>query len=256
MAGKPTVRELRASYTPEKAASDRGFSLWVAYAARPMSFPLTWLFVRAGMSANQVTWLGTVMALAGCALLALGGYAAQVAGAALVVLWSVLDTVDGNLARYYRSAGRRGEFMDALSGYLIVVALFTAVGIGAFLHPDRGIEWAEALGLDRQPVREAVLFLGAWAALIAQTSVMVSGRYRTLFGDSYQRLLPSKNARGRAVALAVFLKSLAGYGAMAPAVLVGAVAGLGSLVVVYYAAFGTAGLLLVATTTALRAPRG
>ena len=43
---------------------------------------------------------------------------------------------------------------------------------------------------------------------------------------------------------------------MAPAVLAGAIAGVGSLVVVYYAAFGTAGFLLVTAAKALRAPRG
>lgn len=254
--GRPTVAELRSSYTPQKRASDRAFSLWVAFAARPVSFHLTWLFVRLGLSANQVTWLGAVVALAGCGLLAAGGYAAQIAGAALVVAWSVLDTVDGNLARHYGTAGKRGELMDALVGYIVVVALFSALGVGAFLRPDRGVEWMADLGLDPRSAREAALFLGVWAALMAQTSVMVSSRYRALYGQSYQRLLPTSNLRGRAVALAVLLKSLAGYGAMAPAVLVGAVAGVGSLVAVYYAAFGTVGLVLVTATTALRSPKG
>ena len=158
MANKPTIAELRATYSPEKRQSDRSFSLWVALVARPISFYLTWALIRADVRATPVTLFGAVIAFVGCVFLALGGYPSQVLGALLIALWSVLDTVDGNLARYYGSAGKRGEFMDALAGYLVVAALFCSLGIGAFASPDRGVEWAaSSLGLGDRAAREAFL---------------------------------------------------------------------------------------------------
>ncbi len=256
MANRPTIAELRATYSPEKRQSDRSFSLWVAFVARPISFYITWVFIRADVRATPVTWFGAGIALAGCVFLALGGYLFQVAGALLIALWSVLDTVYGNLARYYGSAGKRGEFMDALVGYLVVAALFCSLGIGAFVSPDRGVEWAAgSLGLGDRAAREVFLYLGVWSALMVQLAIPISSRYRSLFGESFRQRLPRRNLLGRAFSLALLLRSATGYGAMAPFVLAGAIAGIESAVILYYAAFGTAGMLLVATTTALRAPR-
>ena len=64
-----TMKEILASYTPEKRAST---SLWAKLFSRPLSFPVTYLLIILGFSANAVSILSIFVSLAACLLLMLG----------------------------------------------------------------------------------------------------------------------------------------------------------------------------------------
>lgn len=128
---KVSVDQIRSSYRPAEKAEDD--SLWlVRHVVRPISFYLSWIFVRLDMSANAVTTLSLVIGLIGCYLLALGP-GPDLVGCMLLLVWLVLDHVDGNLARFYRTQSKFGDFLDTTSCYTLLAAFPLCAGIGAHI---------------------------------------------------------------------------------------------------------------------------
>lgn len=122
------MKEILASYTPEKRAST---SLWAKLFSRPLSFPVTYLFIFLGFSANAVSILSIFVSLAACLLLMLGPPFFW-AGIGLFLFWDVLDCTDGNIARVKKSASAAGEYLDAVSGYTAPAFIYLAVGVAAY----------------------------------------------------------------------------------------------------------------------------
>ena len=174
-----TTRALWEDYRRhDKVAEDR-HEIWTFYVARPLSFPLTALCLRLGISANQATALSVPLYLAGALLLALGSWPAAVVGALLVNAWLVVDCVDGNIARYLRTASPFGGFVDAVSGYVVLGTLCFAAGIGAFLEPSHTVA-GRALGASREALA-LVLVAGAWASLCALWIRLVFQKWSNTF---------------------------------------------------------------------------
>ena len=66
---------------------------------RHVSLPITWLLMRTRALPNHVTLCALACAIAGAFVIAHGGYAAGAAGMLLVELGSIIDGIDGELAR-------------------------------------------------------------------------------------------------------------------------------------------------------------
>lgn len=123
-----SMKEILASYTPEKRAST---SVWARIFSRPLSFPVTYLLINCGMSANAVSILSIFVALAACLFLMLGPSFCW-AGVILFLFWDVLDCTDGNIARVTKKASAAGEYLDAVSGYTAPAFIYLAVGVAAY----------------------------------------------------------------------------------------------------------------------------
>jgi phosphatidylglycerophosphate synthase len=129
------LAQVRASYSPEKAReeADSEFIAYIAY--RPLSFWITPCFMLAGFTADAVTALGFVVALAmPVAALGLGSNGFW-AVAALGVAMQVLDCVDGNIARATRRFSPVGPMLDGLCTLLFWASYFIAVGALAAAMP-------------------------------------------------------------------------------------------------------------------------
>jgi 1L-myo-inositol 1-phosphate cytidylyltransferase / CDP-L-myo-inositol myo-inositolphosphotransferase len=122
------------------------------YLNRRLSVPLSWLLSRFRPNPDLLSLLALVVGLAGAALLATG---AGVAGGLLAQACSVLDGVDGEIARLSLRAGPRGTLLDGFLDRLGDAALCAGLGV-----------WAAGEGADVGPV---VLWVAA-----ATTGAMLS----------------------------------------------------------------------------------
>jgi hypothetical protein len=123
-----TLQDLRSSLPAEKNRSD---SYWTRWVLRPLSYPISWLFLQWGWSANAVSYLSAVVAILGGLLLSLPYFRFQVWGAILLNLFAVLDCADGNVARVTRTTGPWGAWADALGGYVAYVSALLGAGMAA-----------------------------------------------------------------------------------------------------------------------------
>lgn len=122
-------QELITSYkNSQKRVFDSEFFFFRIY--RPLSFPITAVFIRLGITANIVTTIGAVALIASMVLLASG---ALIEGALLYLAAYILDFVDGNIARYTRKPSYFGIMIDGLVDTLTFL-LFLALAFGNAYH--------------------------------------------------------------------------------------------------------------------------
>lgn len=125
---KPSIKEIRASLSPEKRKAD---GPWTTFVLRPLSYPGAWIFIRLGFSPNAVTYLSALLCLAGFACLAVGSALLAWIGFGLFFAFGILDCVDGNIARAMKRTSRWGEWVDALGGYTAYATILLAIGVAA-----------------------------------------------------------------------------------------------------------------------------
>ncbi|MBI5330538.1 MAG: CDP-alcohol phosphatidyltransferase family protein [Betaproteobacteria bacterium] len=157
----PGLGEIIASYRPRFRNELR--TEWAAALIyRPLSFPLTLVFLALRWSPTQVTLLGLACALALPWLAWRGGEDALLLVGLLGVLFCVLDCVDGNLARVTGRSSRLGGYADFAGDLAFRVCLYAAIGLLA----DAASAGAPNPGLPIPGL--AIGLLAAWLSLAAR----------------------------------------------------------------------------------------
>ncbi len=128
---KYTMKEIRLSLPAEKKQSD---GLWTIYILRPLSIPVTWLALRFGLSANAVSYISAFFSIGGGVLFALSGFWLPLFGALLLNFFSILDCVDGNIARVTKTASPWGGWADAVMGNVAYTSVFLSTGVYIYLR--------------------------------------------------------------------------------------------------------------------------
>jgi len=134
---------------------------------RKISLSMTYLLKRTPIRPNHVTAFCAVLGVAGGVVLAQGGYWAGVIGMNLVNLGSIIDGVDGELARLRYQYSRLGQWMDTLGDDLANFAYL--IGLAINLHAA-GVTWTTPL---------AITTLCAFAATQSTQYALVTLVYRS-----------------------------------------------------------------------------
>lgn len=100
---------------------------------RRVSFYFASIFASKGISANTVSNISTIIGVTAVAMYMFPNYICGIIGGILVNLWLILDCTDGNIARSVKPQPY-GEFVDAVSSYLLVGLLFNALGWYAYVQ--------------------------------------------------------------------------------------------------------------------------
>lgn len=111
-----------------KADKNEGF--FSKYFYRPLSFLVTPLFLKWGLSPNGVTYLNLAFGVGGSICFAWGTYGLWRFGVALFILGKLMDYVDGNVARVNDSATYLGKFLDGAIDTFVLSAEPLMMGIG------------------------------------------------------------------------------------------------------------------------------
>ncbi len=135
---KYTFKDITSSLTKKKNSRS---SLWVQLWVRKASFPLTYLFINTGWTANMVSVLSWFVIFGAAVLLCINNFWCMLAGVILTNFWLVLDCVDGNIARVKKVKTFMGDFYDAVAGYgpfsFTTIALGVASFNTSFLVPEQ-----------------------------------------------------------------------------------------------------------------------
>lgn len=128
MTERPTLDALRRRVHKDR---HREIGNWPArFLARPSAVYGTWLAVRLGLSAHQVTAMALVANLAGAGAIATGTRLGFVGGVAILVLGFWLDHVDGQVARWRGTASLDGVYLDYLMHHVASISLGFGLGQG------------------------------------------------------------------------------------------------------------------------------
>jgi hypothetical protein len=124
----PTLAELKATV---QKGQHREIGNWLARrVARPSAVYGTWVAVRLGLSAHQVTLAALAASLGAAAAIGTGSRPGFVLGAAAAHLGFWLDHIDGQVARWRGTASLDGVYLDYLMHHLVNLALGFGLGYG------------------------------------------------------------------------------------------------------------------------------
>ena len=99
---------------------------------RYIDTPFTWLIVRTPLTPNMISFMSFVCAMVGCYLFQLGGYRNVAIGGAVFYFASIIDSVDGNIARLKNMGTKFGAWFDEMTDTVkMSLAVFT-LGIGTW----------------------------------------------------------------------------------------------------------------------------
>jgi phosphatidylglycerophosphate synthase len=135
----PHIRELRSRLQRKTS------NVYDTLFTRRVSIYFTVVLARLGVSANTVSALNILVGLAACALIGFAPGPWLLLGVALVHLYAVLDSVDGELARFRESFSLKGLFLEDLSAYAMINAFQLAMGF--YLARTQAIRWPAAVAI-------------------------------------------------------------------------------------------------------------
>ena len=128
----PTIAQLREVTQPPSVRSRAVAEHWVAHAyLRDISPYLTRILLRAGFSANGVTWLMIISAAAAAVVTAGPPCSAAILVVILVQLQMLLDCCDGEVARWRQTSSPVGVYLDRVGHYVAECGIAVALGVRA-----------------------------------------------------------------------------------------------------------------------------
>lgn len=120
------------SQLKEICQKGRSDTLFGRYVRRKTSIYITWLLLHTPISANQVTFLSIIAGMTGVSFLAVGGMWWSLIGVLILNVYSTLDYVDGEVARYRDSTSITGLMLDRVGHHLVNPSIFLALGYGVY----------------------------------------------------------------------------------------------------------------------------
>ena len=114
---------------PEKVDRD----LWWRYVSRPIAIFISKHFLlKTPITANQLTIIGTIISIIGSFFVSLGGYIYPTVGCLIYQLSLVIDCADGTVARYRKTTGIFGMYVEELSHKIFPAFLMFGLAINSF----------------------------------------------------------------------------------------------------------------------------
>jgi phosphatidylglycerophosphate synthase len=124
-------KELRRICQRRPKGSGLGVAVKMAVMKR-LSIYITWVLLHTPVTANQVTVSFIVIGLIGSFLLAFGNQWLSILGALVLFLHSVLDHVDGEVARYKKICSPGGKYLDLVAHKIVNPIVFACISFGVY----------------------------------------------------------------------------------------------------------------------------
>ena len=141
----PTIAQLREVTQPPSVRTRAGAEHWVASAyLRDLSPYLTRVLLRAGCSANGVTWLMVGCAAGAAVATAWPTLAGALLAVVLVQLQMLLDCSDGEVARWRGTSSPLGVYLDRVGHYIAECGIAVALGVRVTGGPQASGVWISA----------------------------------------------------------------------------------------------------------------
>lgn len=142
---RPTIAQLREVTQPPSVRTRAGAEHWVAHLyLRDLSPYLTRPLLRAGFSADAVTWLMILCAALSAVSTGWPTLAGAIGVVVLAQLQQLLDCCDGEVARWRQTSSPRGVYLDRVGHYTAECGIAVALGVRANGGPALDGVWISA----------------------------------------------------------------------------------------------------------------
>ena len=219
------------AYPADKREFDSNFVL-LSRVGRWCFYPSRWL-MSLGVAANQVTYASYIAILAGGALLAMGSRVSMVLGVLAMLLYQLLDCVDGVIARHMQQRSAHGAYLDTMGSHVATALIWVGIAVGQLVHPDAwnpsffglGEKWVIACGFGAA-LFSSLADVAAYVGELLESERAELQSAETSVGES------GRTARDKLLLVRNNVTSCGGI--VLPLLLVAAAAGVSSLILFVY----------------------
>lgn len=127
---KVTYQTLKATFPEKKKSVESLYGRIIPI--RKISYIVSIPLIRHNVTAFQISILSMFIACFACLMLCIPLAITRIIGVFLVPIWHIFDCVDGNIARYTKTASDFGSAVDAICGYFILAFLPISLGVAAY----------------------------------------------------------------------------------------------------------------------------
>lgn len=211
------------------------------YFFRPISFYSASFCANRGIHANTVSLFSSIIAVISCGCFLIDNHCVHVIGALLIAFWMLLDCTDGNLARSVQKQAF-GEFVDAMSSYILVGLIGVCMGYSVFIHG--GLLFEKGNGL--------IIVLGALGSSFDSLMRLIYQKYRNneneLISKGYIESMDKENGQGdRLSKIRIFVEEKLGIsGVLLFVILICTILEVIDIIVIYL--FVYFGMMFIAST--------
>lgn len=171
---KYTLSQIKESFV-QKKEWEKQFPINYFF-VRPLSFYFTWLVMKLTHNPAKVAVFGFCIGISGCFFLAASHIFSIWPGLLLVLLYSISDAVDGNVARTTQNVTLFGKYFDGLLGEIIDGSYFFFLGIGLYYS---GVGTADPVFSTLIPAHSQVI------PLLLGSVILISKLWATIFRNLY-----------------------------------------------------------------------
>ena len=147
------------------------------YLVRPISNLISIPLIERRFNPTSVTKFSLVFAVIPVLSFLIGGVWGFWIGWLSILMWNILDGVDGNIARYNDCCSPEGELWDVFVGWVATIAFYVGMGFTAFYQDDK---WAVLAGIPDY----LYIFMGDMAALAWIFPRLMMQKKMTIFGKA------------------------------------------------------------------------
>ena len=102
------------------------------YFVRKISIYITKLLLKTEVTPNQISGLSILIGIIAGIFFVFGNYWYTLVGALLLLLSNIVDCVDGEIARYRKSASVAGKYIESLNDYIVHPFIFVCISFGLY----------------------------------------------------------------------------------------------------------------------------
>lgn len=186
---KISIKDLHQRTLPKEKKKAVKIDFISYYLWRPLCDFLSVLLINTNIEATTVTIFSFWTAfLALPVFIFVHGIKGALLGYLLIWFWNIADGIDGNIARYKKTFSKKGDFWDAVAGYMAMVSFYFGAGIIA--ASEKSLIFSSLLDT------KYYILLGGIAALSTIFPRLIVQKKSVVYGDGATESLKKKSNYG------------------------------------------------------------
>lgn len=223
-----SIKELHQRTLPEEKKKAVKIDFISYYLWRPLCDLISVVLINTNIKATTVTIFSFWMAfLAIPTFMFFPGIKGALLGYLLIWIWNIADGIDGNIARYKRTFSKKGDFWDAVAGYMAMVSFYFGAGIIA--ASEKSLVFPNLLD------KKYYILLGGIAALSTIFPRLIVQKKSVVYGDKATESLKKKSNYGFLRKLVMNINSINGLAGLL--LLFGIIFHITNIFIIFYGIF-------------------